>query len=195
MGVKHTITIPEWLDRMCAWPVMIYRRLKYGYTFRRISLGGGEYAIVDQEDYYRLCNFKWSAICSKGHVYAARIIRDTEFGRVKTMFMHREIMNAPKGMLVDHRNSVGLDNRRDNMRLATHSQNNCNMTKKANTTSKYLGVCFVKDRNQWYARLKHHGKGIYIGRYENEIDAAKAYDEAAKKYHGEFARLNFPEEN
>jgi hypothetical protein len=106
--------------------------------------------------------------------------------------IHREIMNAPDGLLVDHKNGDGLDNRRSNLRLATHSQNQCNKLKiKTKVTSQYVGVHFDKRRSQWATSIRNNGKTIWLGRFDSEIDAAKAYDQAAKKHHGEFARLNF----
>jgi len=171
---------------------MVYRRWKYGYSYRRIYLGQGEYTIVDPADYYKYCCFNWSMRGEKKVYYAAAGIKD-EDGEIKITSMHRLIANAPKGMLVDHHNSKPLDNRSENLRLATHSQNNCNRSKRRNVTSSYLGVHFHKRRNRWVAQITHNRKRIYIGYFDNEIDAAKAYDEAAKKYHKDFARLNFPE--
>ena len=102
-------------------------------------------------------------------------------------------MRAPVELLVDHRNNNGLDNRRDNLRLATSSQNNCNSRKRKNTTSQFRGVCFCKAKGKWDANINLAGKRIWLGSFDSEIEAGKAYDEAAKKCHGEFARLNFPE--
>ena len=103
-------------------------------------------------------------------------------------------MNAPKGLLVDHENGDTLDNRRANLRLATHYQNTCNRRKiKSKTSSRFIGLYFEKRSSRWVTAIKNHGKKIYLGRFKSEIDAAHAYDEAAKKYHGEFAHLNFPD--
>jgi hypothetical protein len=182
-----TINVPNWLDRIFAWPLLFYRLFKFGYPYRRIYLGEGEWTILDQQDYYRLGNFKWFL---KGR-YA---LRSFKIGpdKTKMISIHREIMNAPDGLLVDHRNGDGLDNRRSNLRLATHSQNQCNKLKiKTKATSKYVGVNFDKSRGQWAARIRHNNKEIWLGRFDSEIDAARAYDQAAMKYHGEFARLNF----
>jgi hypothetical protein len=103
-------------------------------------------------------------------------------------------MNPPRGFLVDHKNLNTLDNTRTNLRLATRSQNMFNRNKiKSNTSSRFRGVCFDKRRKKWCAYITVEGKRIWLGTFDNEIDAAMAYDAAAKKYHGEFARLNFSE--
>jgi hypothetical protein len=193
MSMIH-IRIPIWLDLIFAWPLLLYRQWKFGYTYRRIWLGEGEFTILDQQDYYRLSKYKWYIKGNFGKFYAARNYK-YDSRQTKTVSMHREIMNAPGGLLVDHRNRDGLDNRRENLRLATYSQNNCNKIKRKNTSSKFTGVCFNKQGKRWGVNISNKGKRIFLGYFDSEIDAAKAYDEAAKKYHGEFARLNFPEEN
>jgi hypothetical protein len=103
-------------------------------------------------------------------------------------------MNARDGELIDHRNGNSLDYRRANLRPATRSQNSYNRQKtKSNlSTSKYRGVTYFPRTGRWLSRIKYRGKSIYLGYFETEIDAAKAYDELAKKYHKDFARLNFP---
>jgi hypothetical protein len=185
------IKVPNWLDSIFAWPVIRYRRLKYGYTFRKIYLGEGEFTIVEPPDYYAYGKYRW---IFSGEGYNFYAIREMKIGPKKTKIvsLHREIMNAPKGILVDHQNNNGLDNRRANLRLATYSQNAINKPKKANTSSKYRGVCFEKSCQEWGAFIRINGKQTRLGRFENEIDAAKTYDKAARKYHKEFARLNFP---
>ena len=185
-----TIKVPNWLDRICAWPVVMYRKWKDGEAYRRIGLTDGKFAVVDEEDYYRLGNFGWCARTSFGKTYAIRFVDMPKRGAVM-ISMHREIMNHPKGLLVDHRNRNTLDNRKENLRLATHSQNSFNRQKtKSKTSSQYMGVSFDKRRGLWVVKINHNNKSIWLGRFNSEIDAAKAYDEAAKKYHGEFARLN-----
>jgi len=187
------IKVPDWLDRVCAWPAVEYRRWKYGYTYRRIYLGEGRFTIVEPEDYYWLNNFHWS-IKKRGDCFYAIRFLNTPDDKLKFILLHREIMKAPKGVLVDHRNNDGLDNRRANLRLATRSQNNINRRQnKSKTLSRFVGVTFDRRRRRWVARIYINGKCKFLGSFDNEIDAAMAYDAAAKKYYGEFARLNFPE--
>ena len=155
---------------------------------KQISLTQRKVAIVDDIDYDRLTCWKWYV--HEG--YAAR--KSSRLVGHKVILMHREIMNPPAHLLVDHRNNDGLDNRRANLRLATHSENSYNRPKtKAKTTSQYIGIYLEKRTGRWTVKIRANGKRLWLGRFESEIEAAKAYDEAAKKYHGEFARLNFPE--
>jgi hypothetical protein len=167
------------------------RQFHYGYMFRRIYIGEGFYTIVDPDIYYRVGHLKWSVCGDERKDYAARIDRKFRYGRTKTIFLHREIMNAPKGLLVDHHNGKSLDNRMDNLRLATHSQNMQNRRKRKNTTSQYVGIYFEKRRKKWTAGITVNKKKIWLGRFDDEKAAARAYDEAARRYHKKFARLNF----
>lgn len=192
MSAQITITIPVWLDLIFATPLLAYRLWKYGYWFRKIFIGEGRFAIVEPRDYYRLNNFQWYANGKDNLIYALRTIISPH-KKTKTVRMHREIMNAPDGLLVDHKNGNPLDNRRSNLRLATHSQNMQNRGKRrCKTSSRFVGVCFDKEYELWRAYIRYQGKRIYLGRFDSEIKAAMAYDTAAKKYFGEFARLNFP---
>jgi len=193
-GVNISFKIPIWLDRICAWPVMEYRKHKYGYSFRRIYLGEGQWTIVDVDVYYQLGQFKWSAVGNDKKNYAVRVLRKTEFGRIKPMYLHREIMNPPEGLLVDHRNRDSLDNLRSNLRIATSAENVRNRQKTTRkTSSQFRGVSFNKNRQKWTAHIQYNGKTIFLGRFTSEVEAARVYDRAAIKYHGEFACLNFTE--
>jgi len=107
--------------------------------------------------------------------------------------MHREILNPPDHLLVDHINRNGLDNRKANLRPATRSQNSMNkpFIKTTPSSSKYRGVSWSKSQKKWNVQIGLNGKHKFIGYFHDEIQAAKAYDRAAKLYHKEFAVLNF----
>ncbi len=113
-------------------------------------------------------------------------------GGWKNIFMHREIMNAPAGKIVDHRDRAGLNNTKKNLRLVTRAENsrNCKKTNKP-TSSKYRGVSWYGRRKRWRVQIRYNGMRKHLGFFKNEDDAARAYDEAAKRHHGEFAGLNF----
>jgi hypothetical protein len=192
-GVNISFKIPNWLDKIFAWPAMVYRKWKFGYAYRKIYLDEGKWIILDLEDYYRFAGFKWCIGGHDGKFYAIRgqMINPADS---KIVQLHRLIMDAPKGLLVDHRNGDSLDNRRDNLRLATGWQNQCNKRKEKNASSRFKGVAFRKGRKKCVACIKVGGKQLWLGSFDSEIEAAKAYDAAARKHRGEFARLNFPEE-
>lgn len=191
--INIQIKVPNWLDRIIAWPVMRYRLFKFGYTYRKIYLDEGKWTILDTQDYYRYACFKWCIGGDKDNLYA---VRGQLNGPVdmKMVRLHRLIMAAPKGLLVDHHNGDSLDNRRANLRLATNSQNQFNRRKRENTTSRFKGVYFHKVHRKWAAQITIRGKRIFLGYFHSEIKAARTYDKTARKYHKEFARLNFPED-
>ncbi len=187
--------VPDRLDRILAWPALVYRRCKYGYPYRKIHLGEDLFAIVDPPVFYQINRFNWVPRRSRYGFYALRFTNEP--GKpVRFSSMHREIMGFPEGYLVDHKNNNKLDNRIANLRLATRSQNVMNTLKRrTNTTSKYRGVCWRKDMGKWQSKIYFQNKRILLGYFDSEIEAAKAYDAAAKRYHKEFACLNFPEES
>ncbi len=173
--------------------VLLYRRARYGYVFRRIPLTQGKYALVDPEDFTRLNKHKWHANKAKNTCYAVRRVH-LGLNKWKHIKMHREILDPPGHLFVDHINHHGLDNRKANLRPATHSQNSYNRIHfTRNPSSKYKGVSWNKHKKKWSVWIRYDGKSKFIGFFDNEIEAAKAYDEVAKKHHGEFAVLNFPD--
>jgi hypothetical protein len=99
-------------------------------------------------------------------------------------------MNTPEGMDTDHKNRDTLDNRKSNLRICSHQLNHGNRTKQSNNSSGYKGVLWHKQRSKWWARIQIKGKQISLGCYRDKDDAARAYDYAALKYFGEFARFN-----
>jgi hypothetical protein len=173
--------------------VLLYRRLRYGYTFRRIRMSGPKYAKVDPADYKRLRKYKFIARNARNCFYA-QMLEPNAITEKKMLHMHQMILEVPKGMVVDHINNDTMDNRNANLRAATRAQNSRNRKKiSRQCSSKYKGVWWHKSSLKWGATVVFEKKKIHLGTFKNEIDAAKAYDEAAKKYHGEFACLNFPE--
>jgi hypothetical protein len=153
---------------------------------KEIKFSNGNITIVDDEDYEKFSSYKYYEN-DKGYAQRSYGPRSAK----KHALLHREIMNAPKGLFVDHINHNKLDNRKSNLRLVTNQQNRFNSNKmKIAKTSKYKGVCLIKKANLWKALIRFNGKDKIIGRFESEETAAVAYNIYAKKYFGEYALLN-----
>ncbi len=190
--IPFRIFVPNFVLRILFLPLLLYRRRKSGRSFMRIKLTQGQYAFVDFNDFCNLIGFKWYARQAGRTYYAERF--EYVGGVLYRIRMHRVIMNAKKGDIIDHQNRNGLDNRKANLRLATSAQNKLNNNRGFDSpTSKYKGVFYDKRRKKFRACLSVNGKKKHLGYFDNEIDAAKAYDNAAKLYRKDFAVLNFPE--
>ena len=162
-----------------------------------ISISRGNKSLIDAEDLDVVSLFKWySNTTKRDHTYYAIAYRKAENGKWKSIRMHRLIMGIEdSSVMVDHINGNGWDNRRSNLRIVTNSQNQMNARKLAskNTSSKYKGVTLDKKLNKWIASIKINRKIKYLGHYTLEIDAAKAYDIAARDVFEGFTNANFVE--
>lgn len=163
-----------------------------------VELNKGIKTIIDAEDLPKLGKHVWYARVADNKAktikYYAAYSYHYKIGdrkRCDPVFLHRLIIDAPKGLFVDHINGNTLDNRKDNLRLCTVAQNCANQAKtSAKKTSIYKGVYFCKSDRKWRASIKHNRKQTSLGRFNSEIDAAKAYNNAALSLFGEFAHLN-----
>ncbi len=182
---------PWWPGRMHDVPGVPCRNyrpkpvLPQGDNVRLIPLGDGFYAYVDKADYEWLSRWKWHVVCGG---YAAR------HEKGKYVFMHREIMTPPKGKIVDHADGNKANNCRFNLRVCTRTENLRNLGKHHHACSRFKGVSYDKRLKKWYARCAPRKERHFRSSFDDEVEAARAYDRAAVERFGEFARLNFPEE-
>lgn len=139
-------------------------------------------AIVDDEDFEEVSKYDW-CLTNVGYVRSRAPV-----------LLHRFILKTPKDLDTDHINHDPLDNRRNNIRIATTSQNCANKRKpRGDKTSQFKGVCWREHAHKWMAVIVANRKYIYLGYFTSETAAAIAYDLAALKYFREFSKLNFPE--
>ena len=156
-----------------------------------IQLTQRKITLVDDQDFLRVSAFKWHASKQKNSWIAASNMLIN--GKRRPVPLHRFILNAPSRFDVDHKNGDSLDNRRNNLRICEHIKNTQAFhTKRKNTASKYRGVSWHKAGCFWTAQICPNWKKIHLGCFQSEIEAAKAYDAAAKQMFGSFASPNFP---
>lgn len=164
---------------------------------KTIKLGGGRLAvgrvaIVDDEDFERVSQHRWIITPGRGTNYAYRKWRIGN-GRRKTQSLHHFVIGITPGTIgkyeVDHKNRNGLDCRKENLRLTTGTLNQANTVPRGGT-SKFKGVAWHKASRRWRAYIQHSRRWKHLGYFAKEIEAAAAYDAAAQKLFGEFARLN-----
>lgn len=160
---------------------------------REIALTKGYVAIVDDDDFDQLSQWKWCVVmtgrANSKRPYAARVAQKD--GAPRMILMHRRLCETPTGKVVDHINRNSLDNRRNNLRVCTRGENSQNSPSHNDShSSHYKGVCWHKRRGKWCARFR----GRHLGVFLNEKDAALAYDSAAYAYSPEYAYLNFKKE-
>lgn len=162
---------------------------------KRILLTQNIHALIDDEDYSLVNQYKWHALCG-GRRWDVRTGPDKKTGD-KVLRMHRLIMDAQPGQEVDHKEYYEdyIDNRRSNLRLCTHAENHYNLRKQLTyvgkkTSSQYKGVTWDKHIGKWRAQIIVNGRNICLRYCHDEVEAAQAYDTVAIQYFGEFAKLN-----
>lgn len=154
------------------------------------KVGAGKFALVDDEDYNKLIIYRWNLSRARaGRIFTGTWV-ELESGQksVRLLYLHRLIMNAPLGMVVDHISGDIFDNRKANLRICTSGQNSLNRKINQNNTTGYKGV--YPYRSGWRAKISHQNKRYHLGNFLSKEAAALAYNEAALRLHGEFSRLN-----
>jgi hypothetical protein len=155
---------------------------------KEISLKRGKVALVDDEDYEWLIKYAWNE-ASNGYV-----VDGGRFAHGKGTLMHRAIMKPAQHQVIDHINGNPLDNQKCNLRICSQKQNTRNRDGVKRNTSGHKGVFWKKDHNKWCAYINVNSKHVFLGYFNHSLDAAIAYDKAALKYFGEYARFNYAED-
>jgi hypothetical protein len=169
---SHSESNEDYTDAVC----LLHRLTKKYPTFEEI--------LVDAEDYPRLVAFEWRLL-EVGSTRAKRAARTTD-----DAYLHRIVMDAPRGMLVDHRFHNTLDNRRSRMRLCTVGENNLNSPGRKKRTSRFRGVFWDTKQGKWKVHPGRRDGRVFLGHFTDEVAAARAYNEFAKECYGSFAYLN-----
>lgn len=193
------------VDEDCAAKAVDLKSIEIGYdrrlNFQTYNINGvmsntklihltkGMFAIVDEEDFERVNQHKWYAYKAPTTYYAQR--KSKNRNTYEDKHMHHMVLGL-RNVIVDHIDGDGLNNRKSNLRRCTTAQNNCNKIPLIKT-SKYKGVHYSKKAKQFISMIRVNGKTKYLGHFNDELDAARIYDDKAKEVHGEFAWLNFPD--
>lgn len=156
---------------------------------KEIKLTQGKVALVDDEDFEYLNQYKWHANKIGNFYYAVRNAKLAKNSWMPLM-MHREIMNTPKGTGTDHKDHNGLNNQKVNLRFCDKKTNAMNRLSNKNSSSEFKGVSWFTKNKNWKSQIQKDGKVIYLGSFKNEHDAALAYNQKATELYGEFANLN-----
>jgi hypothetical protein len=148
-----------------------------------LILSNSEITLVDADTYHDLAQFKWSR-SSSGYAHR-KIARQKAWES-----LHVRVNKTPKGMDTDHRNTFKMDNRRSNLRSCSRAQNEANKPKRSNSTSRFKGVCWNAQANNWKARICVNGQCRNLGHFKTESEAAGAYRTACREVFGEYGRTS-----
>ncbi len=160
-----------------------------------IPLTRGKAATIDSDDYLRVAGYQWRANKARGgHIYYAMANLPRREGRRSCVLLHRIVANAPDEVEIDHIDGDGLNCRRNNLRRATRQQNACNRRRRRNFASRFKGVLRAETRNRWIAKIRANNRAYYLGTFDSQEEAARAYSDAAIELHGEFAQSSSPPE-
>jgi len=157
-----------------------------------LKLNQGKEVLIDDEDFDRVNLYRWSVQKRKN---GFRAMRKPKPGEDQNIYLHRYILNVPRGLEIDHINHNQLDNRRSNLRIVSHRQNLQSRRGNLKKSIKFKGVSFNRRYlRPFISQITFENRNVYLGCYQNAIEAAKAYDSKAREFFGEFAYLNFPSE-
>lgn len=152
----------------------------------------GHRVLVDEIDLAIVGGRRWIVSHRKTLNFTRLYVVSLSSTGPRTTYLHRAIMKARSGEVVDHRNHDGLDNRRENLRIATPSQNVANMRRQPGRSSRFKGVSWNREKSRWESYIEVNGTKRRLGYFRVEADAARAYDAAALDAWGEFAWVNLP---
>lgn len=160
---------------------------------RRVELSSGEFAYCDDQDYELVSAYWWATVRSGQNLYAVHSRKATNTRAKVSLMMHRLILGvADRRVRVDHIDGNGLNNCRSNLRICTQRENLGNQRKRG-VTSRFKGVCRYPSKTKpWQVKITVNYRLIHVGNFADEVEAALAYDEAARSVFGQYARVNFP---
>lgn len=160
---------------------------------KKIRVGPERFTIVDDSDFELVARYSWQSYLHHGNFVVHRPRRDFDpqgLGLPRKIYLHRFLMNAQKGQIVDHIDGDSLNNQRSNLRFCDYSGNSSNTSSRLGSSSRFLGVSRSRTPNRWVAQYEFNYKNYHIGVYDSEKEAALIYNVAASFAFREFARLN-----